>query len=156
MPWLLGEQRPFCLIQRLLSSSLLFQPSKCQLVSAGLSLPYFLFLPLSLWEGRSHTLMWSFFLFPWTPCWKWLSSERSKGFHTPLSLKTTSLGLPLPTGVLPRNLSTCPLPITGLFLALFWPQGCCMIHWPVLTLLRGSFISLDRTEEDGGADFLGL
>lgn len=41
MPWLRGEQSPFYLIQGLLSSCSLFQPSRCQVVRTGLCLPYF-------------------------------------------------------------------------------------------------------------------
>ena len=42
-----GEQSLFCLIQVILSLDLLFHPSKCQVVSAGLCSLIFLFLPLS-------------------------------------------------------------------------------------------------------------
>lgn len=116
MPWLRGEQSPFCLIQGLLSSCPLFQPSRCQVVSTGPCLPYFPLLcsPLVGGEVRfpalslgSHSLK---PLLEIISLWKLHSLA-----HTPLSQDRLAEGCLSLQECLPVALSTCLLPVARCF-----------------------------------------
>lgn len=113
----------------------------------------------SPWQETSDFLIWTCslsFLIPWPPCWTWLSSESSKVLHTPLPSGSRCWGCPSLKSY-PGNLSTYLLPIAGCsFSALLLAPGLLHGSFTSSSALRGSFVSLDRTEEDCGTSFLGL
>lgn len=157
-----GRAESLLLIQGILSPNLLFQPSKCQVASAGLRSRIFLSLPLplwasSLWWERSDPLMWKSF---WCP-----HSVNSLFESFILSLSHTSFSQDHLVGAarLSRSITR---PRQLLFLL---PASCRVLVFSLspgprpaawffhqLYALRSSFVSLDRTEEDGGMSFLGL
>ena len=156
MPWLLGEQSPFYSIQGLLSSRLLFQPSKCQVVSTGLCLPYFPILasPFVGGEIRIPDLnLFSHFLNPLLEMiilWK-LQSLSHTSFPQDHLVGAACPFRSVTQGIYPLNL----LPVAGWFVfSLILAPGLLHYSFTSSSALKGSFVSLDRREEDCGTSFL--
>lgn len=156
MPWLLGEQSPFYSSQGLLSSRLLFQPSKCQVVSTGLCLPYFPILasPFVGGEIRIPDLnLFSHFLNPLLEMIILWKLQRS--FTHLFPSESPRWGCLSLQECYPGNLPTYLLPVAGWFvLSLILAPGLLHDSFNSSSALKGSFVSLARSEEDCGTGFL--
>lgn len=153
-----------CLIQGLLSSNPLFQPSKCQVVSPGLCFLNFpvltsKFVGLQPMVKRTDSLTWTCFLFSYFLTLVGIDYPLKglKSF-TQLSLRIALLGLPISSGVFSRKSLRLP-PAScggrgvgrgGLVLSLIPGPRPAVWFIHQLQCCAGFFLFLDWTEEDYG------
>lgn len=140
MPWLRGEQSPFCLIQGLLSSCPLFQPSRCQAVSTGPCLPYFPLLCSPLVGGEVRFPVLSLGSHSLKPLLEIISLWKLHSLaHTPHPQDHLAGGCLSPQECLPVALSTYLLPVAWCFVfSLVLAAGPLHDAFTGFGVLRGS------------------